>query len=349
NRISMEAPIADVPPPLPPKDHIPVALPPKDNIPVAPLPVVQSTAAYAMPVLPPHPPATQEHALVLYDFTTDDPEELAVSEGERVLVLDKSDTEWWQVQISPPHGRAGLVPASYLELHAGAVDDHEQQSVTTAPSVRSLHIHAPQPVPPPSSISRDPEMPPLPVRSDTVRKAAATQAHQAMQQQQQQPLSVVIDKNLQNTGGMQKTADSDNVPLQMLQMRPTSNNVPPVPTGPDMAKVRTWTDGSGAYTVEAQFIDLDPKGNVHLHKTNGKTIIVPLAKFSAEDKRYVDNLQGKAPEMPAKSKTARQRQQENAKKNPAKRIINYDWDWFDFFTLEAGISADNALKYATSF
>ncbi|KAJ1806064.1 cytoskeletal protein binding protein, partial [Coemansia sp. RSA 2598] len=163
--------------------------------------------------------------------------------------------------------------------------------------------------------------------------------------------------------------DSDNVPLQMLQMRqgPSDasalHSVPPVPkvsqspaqqiqapaAGPDMSKVRTWTDGSGAYTVEAQYLDIDAKGNVHLHKTNGKIITVPLAKFSAEDKRYVDGMQGKAPDMPAKSKTARQRQQENAKKNPGKRIINYDWDWFDFFTLEAGISADNALKYATSF
>ncbi|KAJ1937604.1 cytoskeletal protein binding protein, partial [Linderina macrospora] len=55
------------------------------------------------------------------------------------------------------------------------------------------------------------------------------------------------------------------------------------------------------------------------------------------------------PQKPAKTTTARQRQQEEARRNPGKRVINYDWDWFDFFTLKGGVSADNALKYATSF
>ncbi|KAJ1797906.1 cytoskeletal protein binding protein, partial [Coemansia sp. RSA 2599] len=77
-------------------DDVPPPLPPKDNIPTAMLPGAQKAATYDMPALPLHPPATQEHALVLYDFSSDDPEELSVSEGERVLVLDKSDPEWWQ-------------------------------------------------------------------------------------------------------------------------------------------------------------------------------------------------------------------------------------------------------------
>ncbi|KAJ1997371.1 hypothetical protein H4R26_005854, partial [Coemansia thaxteri] len=117
-----------------------------------------------------------------------------------------------------------------------------------------------------------------------------------------------------------------------------------------MAKVRTWTDGSGAYTVEAQLLRLDPDGQVLLHKTNGKKISVALAKFSPEDRRYVEGVTGTgAPEMPAKPMTARQRQQESARKHPERRPVNYDWDWFDFFTLKGGVSADSALKYATSF
>ncbi|KAJ2777692.1 cytoskeletal protein binding protein [Coemansia interrupta] len=338
------------PPPLPPKDNIPSKLSPGIPKPVE---------SQQMPVLPPHPPAAQEHALVLYDFSSDDPEELTVSEGERVVVLDKSDPEWWQVQLSPPHGRAGLVPASYLELQAGAIEDHEPQPVAMPPP---LPVKAPTPKPVEPAA---PEMPPLPMRTDTVRKAA-TQAHMNSLQTNQDahmhaepPLSLVIDRNAQTSISRLKTTDSDNMPLQMLQMRQpigTATSATSLaaaaataPPGPDMSKVRTWTDGSGAYTVEAQFLELDSKGNVHLHKTNGKTITVPLSKFSVDDKRYVDGVLGKAPVMPAKSKTARQRQQESAKQNPAKRIINYDWDWFDFFTLKAGISADNALKYATSF
>ncbi|PIA15245.1 hypothetical protein COEREDRAFT_19043, partial [Coemansia reversa NRRL 1564] len=53
-------------------------------------------------------------------------------------------------------------------------------------------------------------------------------------------------------------------------------------------KVRSWTDGTGSYTVEAEFIKLDNDGLVHLHKTNGKKISVALAKFSADDRRYVE-------------------------------------------------------------
>ncbi|KAJ1886298.1 cytoskeletal protein binding protein, partial [Kickxella alabastrina] len=305
-----------------PSDEAP-PLPPKDTT-VAPKAQQQS-----MPSLS-HAEDAQEHALVLYEFASDDPEELTVDEGARVLVLDRSDPEWWQVQVAPPHGRAGLVPAAYLELQPAATESR-------ASSVRERNDA--------------PQLPTLPERTDTVR-LAASQAHMAAPRTPEL-LSIVIDRNAQSTVSRTKTADSDNMPLQMLQNRQHIN--PPMPSlpsepGPDPNKVRTWTDGSGAYTVDAQFLDLDASGNVHLHKTNGKTIVVPMAKFSPADRTYVDDLLGKAPQMPTKSLTARQRQQESARKDPAgKRMVNYDWDWFDFFTLKAGISADNALKYATSF
>ncbi|KAJ2720818.1 cytoskeletal protein binding protein [Coemansia sp. Benny D115] len=359
-----QRPASPPPPPLPPKDNVAhVASPPLDPKPAAAI-------AQAMPILPPHPAAPQEHALVLYDFSSDDPEELTVSEGARVLVLDKSDPEWWQVQLSPPHGRAGLVPATYLTLQSGGIEEYEhaQQQPAAVAAVAAAPVAAPI----------EPAMPPLPTRTENVRRAASNSFASTHDQpaippppppSQVNPLSVVIDRNTKSSSNQLKTADSDNMPLQMLQMRqPISNpsaatmpTLSPIPAnkeplvpqglpGPDMAKVRTWTDGSGAYTVEAQFLDLDSNGNVLLHKTNGKKISVSLSKFSDSDKRYVDELLGKSgPAKPAKSKTARQRQQESARQNPGKRIINYDWDWFDFFTLKAGVSADNALKYATSF
>ncbi|KAJ2242388.1 cytoskeletal protein binding protein, partial [Coemansia sp. RSA 455] len=147
------------------------------------------------------------------------------------------------------------------------------------------------------------------------------------------------------------------MPLHLLQLRQAQQAEPlaaapaPIAEGPDLSKVRTWTDGSGAYTVEAQFLRLDPDGQVHLHKTNNKKITVDLAKFSPEDRQYVEGVTGSSipPAMPVKPMTARQRQQESARKHPERRPINYDWDWFDYFTLKCGVSADNALKYATSF
>ncbi|KAJ1956560.1 hypothetical protein GGI12_005277, partial [Dipsacomyces acuminosporus] len=307
------------PPPLPPKDSYASLLQSEKSLPIATPP--------PPPLPPPVPQVThvlnsQEFALVLYDFSSDDPEELAVSEGDRVLILDKSDPEWWQVQLSPPDGRAGLVPATYVELE---------------PEIQTDDV--------------DPT-PPLPVRTDSVRRAAS-QA-QATQQQQRQTRDInpvpVIGSTQGDAGTLsnlrrQKTTDSDNIPLNLLKKRQE-----PEP-GPDMSKVRVWTDKTGAYTVEAQLLSLDAEDRVHLHKTNNAKIIVPLSKFSDADRAYVNGVIGveTAPTKPAKSMTARQRQQENAKQTPGKRMINYDWDWFDFFTLKGGVSADNALKYATSF
>ncbi|KAJ2483415.1 cytoskeletal protein binding protein [Coemansia sp. RSA 2131] len=314
----------ELPPLSPPKEDVPFRVPNNPVINVAP---------------------TQEMAVVLYDFASDDSEELTVNEGDRVLVLDNTDPEWWQVQLEPPHGRAGLVPAAYVEIQP---DD----------AAASVPIKAVNP------------LPPLPTRTDTVRQAAALSHNSSLMLQP-------VERNISSMIGDGKTPDSDNVPLQLLQKRPEETALPAlpalraepissafasvpatiasvpaavaVPEGPNPNKVRTWTDGSGAYTVEAEFIRLDAEGNVHLHKTNNKMITVSMAKFSDADRNYVSSVTGQAPKLPEKTKTARQRQQENAAKTPGRRVINYDWDWFDFFTLKCGITADNALKYATSF
>ncbi|KAJ2293853.1 cytoskeletal protein binding protein, partial [Coemansia sp. RSA 2706] len=289
----------------------------------------------------------QEHARVLYDFASDDSEELTVAEGDRVLVLDKSDAEWWQVQLAPPHGRAGLVPAAYVELCHDKLDSPlpsappalpAKDIAPVLPAKEPEFLHSPVEQPDLLQFATDrSEAPPLPSKqSDAIPQLPMRQP------EPQRP----IDNSIIGRG---KTPDSDNMPLQLLQ-KPAVEAVPALPAkGPDPSKVRTWTDGSGAYTVEAEFLRLDNDGNVHLHKTNGKTITVAMAKFSDADRRYVAGLTGQPPKLPTKSKTARQRQQEQAQQTPGRRIINYDWDWFDFFTLKCGVTADNALKYATSF
>ncbi|KAJ2847269.1 cytoskeletal protein binding protein, partial [Coemansia brasiliensis] len=311
-----------------PKEDVSFMLPSQSNEPSLPPNI---DAPFVSPPSSIMPSNSQEYAKVLYDFSSDDPEELSVKEGDTVLVLDKSDSDWWQIRESLANGRVGLVPAAYVEVQPAET------------------------------------LPPVPKRTETVRKAAAQVHQSSLQQQEPPPLHIEPPPRMETPRHTEnsvaailrgdKTPDSDNVPLQFLQKRPEEPVPPPMPKrpseaaklaslGPDPNKVRTWTDGSGAYTVEAQFIKLDSEGNVHLHKTNSKMITVPLAKFSEADRRYVSSVSGQQlPEV----KTARQRQQEDAKKTPGRRIINYDWDWFDFFTLKCGITADNALKYATSF
>ncbi|KAJ1926903.1 cytoskeletal protein binding protein, partial [Linderina macrospora] len=269
------------PPPLPPKDDTYIAQPAASSPPpISPMPFQT------------HAQGARENALVLYGFSSDDPEELSVSEGDKVLVLDKSDPEWWHVQLDPPNGRAGLVPSTYLELADDEIAEPAQ-----------------------------PAVPQLPTRTETVRRAASqvqtsssvSPVQQTTRDIQAPPLPpapvLASDPSTGTTLRRQKTTDSDNVPLNVLQRRQDSGQKP-LP-GPDLTKVRTWTDRSGAYTVDAQFLSFDSDGRVHLHKTNGAKIVVSLAKFSEDDRRYVDSIT--MPQKPAKTTTARQRQQEEAR------------------------------------
>lgn len=58
--------------------------------------------------------ATQK-ARVLYDFVAERPEELSLTAGDEVTVLDSSETEgWWEGMASD--GKTGFFPGSYVQL-----------------------------------------------------------------------------------------------------------------------------------------------------------------------------------------------------------------------------------------
>lgn len=50
--------------------------------------------------------------------------------------------------------------------------------------------------------------------------------------------------------------------------------------------MRTWTDASGLYTVDATFLGVT-YGKIQLHKANGVKIAVPVGKISVVDRTYV--------------------------------------------------------------
>lgn len=60
---------------------------------------------------------------------------------------------------------------------------------------------------------------------------------------------------------------------------------------PDPKKLRIWTDRSGSFKVEAQFIKLI-NGKIHLHKQNGVKIAVPTSKIAVEDLEFVEKMTG---------------------------------------------------------
>lgn len=54
------------------------------------------------------------------------------------------------------------------------------------------------------------------------------------------------------------------------------------PAAPKMKKLRTWTDATGMFKIEAEFVAL-ADGKVELKKTDGKTVSLPLDKLAAAD------------------------------------------------------------------
>jgi hypothetical protein len=51
-------------------------------------------------------------------------------------------------------------------------------------------------------------------------------------------------------------------------------------------RARTWTDSTGKYSVEADFLELH-NGSVRLKKPDGTTIMVPINRLSRADQEYV--------------------------------------------------------------
>ncbi|KAI9138561.1 hypothetical protein BKA69DRAFT_1040851 [Paraphysoderma sedebokerense] len=56
---------------------------------------------------------TSVKAVALYDYTAAQEDEIGLTEGEQVVVVDGSDGDWWKIQKD---GREGYVPATYVEI-----------------------------------------------------------------------------------------------------------------------------------------------------------------------------------------------------------------------------------------
>src|SRR5262245_1718534 len=58
-------------------------------------------------------------------------------------------------------------------------------------------------------------------------------------------------------------------------------------------EMRKWSDASGKYRVEAEFLELTATG-ILLRNPAGKTLTVPLARFSAADQAFAQALAAQA-------------------------------------------------------
>ncbi|RYO99543.1 hypothetical protein DL764_006784 [Monosporascus ibericus] len=132
----------------------------------------------------------------------------------------------------------------------------------------------------------------------------------------------------------------------------------PPKSKPDPSKVRTWTDRSKSFSVEAQFIGLKD-GKINLHKMNGVKIAVPIAKMSIEDIEYVERITNRSldedkPLSEVKRAKAAQgtssslRDTTSAKVGASIQPAKPDYDWFQFF-LSCEVAVGLCERYAQAF
>ncbi|PFH55467.1 hypothetical protein XA68_18266 [Ophiocordyceps unilateralis] len=129
-------------------------------------------------------------------------------------------------------------------------------------------------------------------------------------------------------------------------------NLSKVKSRPDPSKVKTWTDRTGSFSVEAQFVGLKD-GKIQLHKMNGVKIAVPIAKMSRGDLEYVENVTGVSldddkplADVKRSNKFAEKRSMEMGASAGKKEKPEYDW--FQFF-LSCDVSIGLCERYAQAF
>ena len=146
---------------------------------------------------------------------------------------------------------------------------------------------------------------------------------------------------------------------------------------PDPSKLRTWTDRSGTFKVEAALVGCTD-GKIQLHKLNGVKIAVAASKMSIEDLEYVESITGLSLDEEKPISRPSQRSGSPTKigvvpvsagsssgANPATSSTSValaaaqanavsnsrpqnGFDWFEFF-LNCGVDVNNCQRYASNF
>lgn len=144
-----------------------------------------------------------------YDFEATDPDEISVSEGDAVLVLDDQSEDWWMVKLLSS-GREGNVPAQYVEvIPAYALSQlapvHNPVQIDTTVPAPSPAPALPRSTPTPPAASSAPTSPPLKNSMGVVpppqRPRASTAASQSSipqeQEQESEPEEADEDRRAQ--------------------------------------------------------------------------------------------------------------------------------------------------------
>ncbi|KXN90257.1 Actin cytoskeleton-regulatory complex protein SLA1 [Leucoagaricus sp. SymC.cos] len=282
-------------------------------------------------------------AVALYDFTADGEDELSVTEGEELMVIEREGDEWWKCRNA--HGAEGVVPMSYLELKDGA----------STPASRAY---------PPQAEEEEPEDDGAAAAARAAREAADRAEAERLQREEEERATKEQRQKRKEAAAAAAAKRSPSPGPEPRNNTPSSARKSQEVTFPPAEHVRTWHDRTGQFRVDAAFLGFS-NGKLRLHKINGVIVEVPSEKMSLNDMKFVEKLtrksrgsssgQDRRPSdddiplatlqnsisSPPRSQIPPASSQTHKRKGP--RI-----DWFDFF-LSAGCDMDDCTRYASAF
>ncbi|KAL1836045.1 hypothetical protein VTK73DRAFT_5223 [Phialemonium thermophilum] len=214
---------------------------------------------------------------MLYDFEAQGDDEVSVSAGDEVVILDDTKSEeWWQVRRLK-NGKEGVVPSSYVEV-TGVVPS---SAAAAPPSHTGTNAGR-------STVEQNR------LEEERLTKEAVKAAQLAEQQERGKRGSEVgPGMRLPDRNSSLLARDGSNNSGQQRSRRENgrAEGSSSSRSKPDPSKVRTWTDRTKSFSVEAQFLGLKDN-KINLHKLNGVKIAVPIAKMSVEDLEYIERITG---------------------------------------------------------
>ncbi|CAG8957492.1 hypothetical protein HYFRA_00011474 [Hymenoscyphus fraxineus] len=274
----------------------------------------------------------QKKGQVLYDFTSQGDDEVSVTTGDEVLIIDDTKSEdWWQVKRLR-NGKEGVVPSSYIEITG---------TISTGASASISGINA-------GLSSKD--------QARLEEERLAKESLRTARREEDRGSEVGPGMRLPERGSSLSARDSNNFSAQQRK-RDSRTDVSSrtSKSKPDPSKVRTWTDRSKSFSVEAQFLALKD-GKINLHKMNGVKIAVPVVKMSVEDLEYVERKTGISLDEDKPLSDIKRQQSRAADKarrssgSPAGATITHkpEYDWFEFF-LSCDVAVGLCQRYAQAF
>jgi hypothetical protein len=275
----------------------------------------------------------QKKGKMIYEFMAQGDDEVTVAEGDEVIVLDDSKSDEWWVVRRIKNGKEGVVPSSYVDI-IGTVTPMSPPSSSgqnTGKSFVQQNREEEQRLAKQASKKKDESF------SPTSDVGAGLQLPKRNS-------SLVPDDNRRKSSQRHSNRDSTSRTSDRSRGKGGEKSLP------NPAKIRLWTDRSGAFKVEAEFIQLKEE-KIHLHKLNGIKIAVPVTKMALEDLEFVEKETGNSlDEFKPLSEIVRKN---SSRQGPsmsagAKITKKLDYDWFDFF-LQCGVDPQICERYAQAF